>query len=77
MLRIDNEYRNIPRGLEIDEWLNIAVRKYYPVFKYCILDDCSDMLLEQRHHFVETKFSKGLTKQKVLKILKVYDKISY
>ena len=54
------------RGLEIKVWLDLNVRKTPTGFNnnqytYCILDDDSDMLLEQKDNFVKTATWCGLT----------------
>lgn len=67
----------VPRGIEIYLWLHKNVRGKVSEFYYCIIDDNSDMLYEQKDHFVQTIFKKGLTKQHVKKVIKIYDKISY
>ena len=49
------------RGVEIREWLN----EHPEVTNYVILDDDSDMLLEQANHFVKTDTYEGLTNENV------------
>lgn len=43
---------SIPRGCEIDYWLQYEAGQFGEVQSYCILDDDSDMLLHQKKHFV-------------------------
>lgn len=65
------------RGLEIKVWLDLNVRKTptgfnNDLYNYCILDDDSDMLLEQKDNFVKTATGYGLTEhcaEKVIDIL--------
>lgn len=58
---------NTVRGVEIQKWLkdNISVETHgchYSDFnKYAIIDDDSDMLLEQSQHYFQTDFYSGLT----------------
>lgn len=54
------------RGLEIKVWLDLNVRKTKKGFTnddftYCILDDDTDMLYEQKDNFVNTNPQVGLT----------------
>lgn len=49
------------RGVEIREWL----KEHPEVTNYVILDDDSDMLLEQANHFVKTDTYEGLTNENV------------
>jgi hypothetical protein len=56
----------IHRGVEIWNWINEN-----KVDKYVILDDDSDMLLEQASHFVHTKTVDGLTEQNVEEAIKI------
>lgn len=64
------------RGLEIKVWLDLNVRKTPTGFNnnqynYCILDDDSDMLLEQKDSFVKTSTWCGLTSWKVEEVIKI------
>jgi len=62
------------RGIEISKWLkdNIKVEthgvNYYDFFKYAIIDDDSDMLLNQRFNFFQTDNYSGLTPNTCYKI---------
>jgi hypothetical protein len=54
------------RGVEIDRWLKDNVEKwfgvkYYDFYKFIILDDDSDMLLNQQFNFFQTDNYSGLT----------------
>lgn len=72
---------SIPRGLEIDQWIDTHVhsdngknweRKVLGVdFNYCILDDDSDMLLEQKDYFVNTDCFEGLTEVKARRVIEI------
>lgn len=64
---------SIPRGVEIQQWLDTNVhsdqgknfdRKKVGVdYSYCILDDDRDMLLHQGKYFVNTDSNEGLTEE--------------
>jgi hypothetical protein len=71
---IDREQKihlSIPRGLEIDQWIDTHVhsnngkdwnrKKIGRDFTYVILDDDADMLLEQKNYFIHTDVMIGLT----------------
>lgn len=55
------------RGLEIRVWLEKNIKNQNPTYAspntytYCILDDDSDMLLEQKNNFIQTGQKEGLT----------------
>lgn len=58
----------IPRGVEIKAWMDLFLRKTPSGWidykgKYAIIDDDSDMLLEQKDSFFNTKSIVGLTKE--------------
>lgn len=60
-MQIYSSTENIPRGIrgdEICEWLY----RHPEVTKYAIVDDNSDMLVEQLPHFFQTDMDFGLTK---------------
>lgn len=68
----------ICRGEEIKAWIDKFV--YYkkgvgfvrnPEFRYCIIDDDSDMLLCQKDNFVRTNTEKGLTRKDANKVVKI------
>jgi hypothetical protein len=54
------------RGCEIDQWIKENSKKwfdipYYDFHRYAIIDDDSDMLLNQQHNFFQTDNYTGLT----------------
>lgn len=55
------------RGHEIKEWLN----KHTDVTNYVIIDDDSDMLKEQKKHFIRTSELTGLTSKLTEKAIKI------
>ncbi len=55
------------RGREIKKWLELSK---YKIEKYAILDDDSDMLLEQLPNFFKTDWKIGLTDEIALKVIK-------
>lgn len=57
----------IPRGLEIDQYLE----EHPEIKRYIILDDDSDMLLSQKDFFVKTNSLKGLKKKDIKKAIKI------
>lgn len=64
------------RGLEVKVWLDLNVRKTPTGFNnnqytYCILDDDSDMLYEQRNSFIKTTNQEGLTLEKAREVIKI------
>lgn len=71
----------IPRGVEIKPWIDTHIHsdngknwneKVVGVdFDYVILDDDSDMLLEQAEHFVKTDTRLGLTEDDVERAIKI------
>lgn len=54
----------VPRGEEIQEWLN----RHPGVTQYVIVDDNSDMLPSQLDNFVQTSFDDGLLFRDVTKM---------
>jgi len=77
---------SLPRGCEIEHWLeqkgqfqriNWSVKEQLKfiekatVKNYIILDDDSDMLYNQREHFISTSGYYGLTKEKVEKAITI------
>lgn len=45
------------------------------VIRYCILDDDSDMLYDQRNNFVQTNaYGSGLTKRLANKVIRILNK---
>lgn len=63
---IKGHHLPIPRGVEIKAWIDKNIRYIKEKgfvdndYRYCILDDDSDMLLEQAPYFVKTEFETGL-----------------
>jgi hypothetical protein len=55
------------RGCEIHQWLKDNIKEetygclYFDFYKYAIIDDDSDMLLQQQDHFFQTDNYAGLT----------------
>lgn len=69
----------IPRGVEIKAWIDKFVR-HIPgqgfvnnTFQYAILDDDSDMLLEQKDNFVKTDTLTGLTHKEAQKLIHIFN----
>lgn len=62
------------RGIEISKWLKDNIKKethgcsYFDFKNYVIIDDDSDMLLNQREHFFQTDPYSGLTPNTCYKI---------
>ncbi len=67
-------YTGFERGTEISKWLqeNIKIEthgcNYYDFHKYAIIDDDSDMLLNQKFNFFQTDNYSGLTPNTCYKI---------
>ncbi len=66
------------RGVEIQNWLNKGfphdVRSDPSKFRYAVLDDDSDMLLNQKDHFFQTTFESGLTDEIAKKVINYLNK---
>lgn len=72
---------SIPRGVEIKQWLDTNVhsdnghnfiRKTWGFdYTYCILDDETDMLYNQRNFFVHTDSIQGLTEEKADEVIEI------
>ena len=62
-------YDWIVRGNSIKKWLcdNMGNTN----FQYVIVDDDSDMLLEQKEHFVQTNIETGITDENIKKISQI------
>lgn len=58
------------RGTEIKQWMDEYSGE--PIENYVILDDDSDMLPEQHHHFVQTNTVLGLTLFDAVRALRVF-----
>jgi hypothetical protein len=67
------------RGVEISKWLKDNIKPethgchYYDFKKYVIIDDDSDMLLNQRNHFFQTDGYSGLTPNVCYKIRRFFN----
>lgn len=76
---------SVPRGCEIDDWLDKNVRPDEPFFQtmqasydwrrdhpycYAIIDDDGDMLYHQRNHFVQIEGMRGLQPAHVERIVR-------
>ena len=59
----------IVRGNSIKKWLYDNMKGQ--AYQYAILDDDSDMLLEQKDHFVQTNPEHGLTDEHIEQIQKI------
>ena len=61
------EHLGYERGVEISKWLKNNIKeethgcKYFDFYRYAIIDDDSDMLLNQQDHFFQTDTYSGLT----------------
>jgi hypothetical protein len=66
-----NDYSNLPRGCEIDYWLDTC---NCPIESYVILDDDTDMLYKQRLHYVKINSWYGLTESNANKAIKILNK---
>lgn len=84
---IDREQKihlSIPRGLEIDQWIDTNIhsnngkdwsrKEIGKDFTYVIIDDDSDMLLEQKDYFVHTDGMVGLTDSDVERVIEILNK---
>lgn len=58
------------RGLEIADWLT----RHPETVAYIIIDDDSDMMPEQRPHFLQTKFQDGLQPWHISVIQKILER---
>ena len=74
LLYIKNLKSSVPRGLEINEWLEINEPEYYSKYNYVIIDDSCDMLYIQRNNFVQTNYDYGLTTDDVNKAIEILNK---
>ena len=64
----------IVRGNSIKKWLNDNIGyEHFKKCRYAILDDDSDMLLEQKDHFVQTDFRHGVTDADIERIKEILD----
>jgi len=72
---------SIPRGVEIKQWIDTHVhsengknwkkKKIGKDYNYVILDDDSDMLLEQVNYFIKVDGIKGLSEEDTLKAINI------
>ena len=77
---------SIPRGVEIKQWIDTNVHRNIDLkyqrkslnidYTYVILDDDSDMLLEQKDMFLKCDSDKGLTTEIVEKVINILNKNS-
>jgi hypothetical protein len=82
---VSGVHLSIPRGVEIKQWIDTNIhsnngkdysRKILGVdFQYVILDDDSDMLLEQSDNFVRTDTEVGLTERERNLAIKILNQI--
>ena len=73
-LEISGSQCSVPRGLEIKDWIDSKFKEGIVVLNYVILDDKSDMLLEQKDNFVKIDSIKGIDSDAKLKILGILSK---
>lgn len=68
----DKKLPSIPRGWEIKQWIeeNIKDKDY----RYVILDDDMDMLLEQKSNFIHTCSFEGLSKSNMYQAINILNK---
>lgn len=68
------DHTGYERGTEIAKWLRDNIKPetygchYFDFYKYAIIDDDSDMLLNQKEHFFQTDNYSGLTPTTCYKI---------
>lgn len=68
-LRMSSQHKFIPRGLEIKWWLDECMNG--EDFEYVILDDDSDLLLQQIPHFIQTNTKEGLNEEQVKRAIDI------
>lgn len=67
------------RGTEISKWLHDNINKeehgclYFDFYRYAIIDDDSDMLLNQANHFFQTDNYSGLTPNTCYRIKRFFN----
>ena len=64
----NDDYLSVPRGMEIDYWLNNCEEE---IESYVILDDERDFLLDQKPYFVQTNMYFGLLEEDVERAVKI------
>lgn len=58
------------RGVEIYKWIKDNIpHEERDALRYAILDDDSDMLLNQKDHFFQTSWEKGLTEEVAKRVI--------
>jgi hypothetical protein len=71
------------RGPEIKKWLSDNIKEethgclYFDFYKYAIIDDDSDMMLNQKEHFFQTDNYSGLTPTTCYKIRRFINKKTF
>jgi len=78
---------SIPRGVEIKQWIDANIhsqngknwnkKRLGLDFQYVILDDDSDMLLEQKDNFVRCVSTKGLTSDLAKKAIQILNQLPH
>lgn len=63
----EDKYIHIPKGVEIEHYLN----RYSDIDTYVILDDDSDILLNQADFFIQTNPYTGITKEEAERAIKI------
>jgi len=72
------DHNGYERGTEISKWLKENIKPdthgchYFDFYRYAIIDDDSDMLLNQRDHFFQTDNYSGLTPNTCYKIKRFF-----
>ena len=59
------------RALEVNEWLRLYTNQNPLSYKYVILDDVNDFLVMQQEHVIITDSTCGITKEDVIKAMKI------
>lgn len=85
---ISSDYKidlSIPRGVEIQQWIDTHIhsdngknweRKKLGVdYNYVILDDDTDMLLNQAKYFINTDAMKGMSSRDMRKAIKILNNV--
>ncbi len=74
-------HKGCVRGNEIAQWINDGNSfincEYHLFHSYVIIDDDSDMLLQQRDHFFQTDSYSGLTPNTCYRIKRFFEKLKY
>lgn len=74
--KLHYKYDWVCRGNEIEHWLFHAedgakLNKWTDDFRYVIFDDDTDMLYQQKNHFINTNFMTGLTESNVTDAIRI------